>query len=198
MIDHAHQRLQPDVPLANLLVAVFVCAAGVLAVVEVDGFEPIQPNHAVEIRQHVLQMIHDVVSRVADVAGVQTHAELVIQLRAVDNRAQLLECPPDFRALARHRFQQDGRFHILPQNRVEHVTNLLRRHFHALLDVAAGVKVVQIARQVVKALEVVEHGAAGEIADGGVSRAAVEGIGRVGDDLPDAVGAGEVEVSGDV
>ena len=55
-----------------------------------------------------------------------------------------------------------------------------------------------MARQVVKALEVVEHGAAGEIADGGVSRAAVEGIGRVGDDLPDAVGAGEVKVRGDV
>ena len=75
---------------------------------------------------------------------------------------------------------------------------MLRRHFHALLDVAAGVKVVQIARQVVKALEIIEHGAAGEIADGGVSRAAGEGIGRVGDDLPDAVGAGEVKVSGDV
>lgn len=68
MIDHAHQRLQPDVPLANLLVAVFVRAAGVLAVVEVDGFEPIQPDYAVEIRQHILQVVHDVVSRVADVA----------------------------------------------------------------------------------------------------------------------------------
>ena len=45
---------------------------------------------------------------------------------------------------------------------------------------AAGVEVIQIARQVVKALEVVEHGAAGEIADSGVSRAAVEGIGGVG------------------
>ena len=102
-------------------------------------------------------MLADVVAAVPDVAGVEADTELVIVFDAVDDGAQFLKRAADLRALARHRLQEHGRLLV----RREHIVELLCDEFDALLsslpDVAAGVEVVEIAGQVLEALDVVGH-----------------------------------------
>ena len=78
-------------------------------------------------------------------------------LHAVDDGAQFLKRAADLRALARHRLQEHGRLLV----RREHIVELLCDELDALLsslpDVAAGVEVVEIAGQVLEALDVVGH-----------------------------------------
>ena len=57
--------------------AVFVAGKGVLAVVQVQGVQPIKADHPVKFRQHAVQVIHDVVAAVVDVAGVQAHPHVL-------------------------------------------------------------------------------------------------------------------------
>ena len=59
--------------LADFFVSVRMAAHGVFAVVEVDGFQPFQPDDAVEFRQYIIQMFHNVISSVENMAGVHAN-----------------------------------------------------------------------------------------------------------------------------
>lgn len=144
-------------------------------------------DDAVELREYLVEVIADVVAAVPDVAGVEAYAELVISFDAVDDGAQFFKRAADFRALARHRFQEDGRLLVWR----EHVVELLRDVLDALLgslpDVAAGVEVVEIARQVLEALDVVGHRLVREAAQVLLGCAGIHRVGRVRDKRDDRV-----------
>ena len=75
--DHPGQGFQADATLADARVSVFVGADGVFAVVEMDGFQAVQADHAVKLRQYAVQVADDVVAAVGDMAGVQADAHFV-------------------------------------------------------------------------------------------------------------------------
>ena len=106
MRDDALERVDADEALADALVAVLVRPAGVLRVVDVHGAQAVEADHAVELVEHAVQVVHDVVAAVVNVARVQAHAHVVGKLHAVDDGGQLLERAADFRALAGHGLQQ--------------------------------------------------------------------------------------------
>ena len=90
---------------------VLVTAAGIEAVVEVHGVQTLEPDHAVKLREHAVKVAGDVIPRVPDVAGVEADADMLLQLHAVDDGAQLFEAAADLTALAGHGLEQHGRRH---------------------------------------------------------------------------------------
>ena len=76
MIHNAAEGFQPQAALSQTFVAVFVAGKGVLAVVQVQGVQPVKADHPVKFRQYAVQVIHDVVAAVVDVAGVQAYPHI--------------------------------------------------------------------------------------------------------------------------
>ena len=120
-----------------------------------DGAQTVEPDDAVELLQHAVQVAGDVVAAVPHVAGVQAHAHLLVQFHSVDDGGQLLETAADLRALPCHGFQQQrggllGRKHL-----VQRIGDERNARLGALAHMAAGMHVVQLAGGVFHAHEVV-------------------------------------------
>lgn len=85
MVDDTPQGVGTDETFSDEFVPILVRRQGVLAVVEVNGAQPLQSDDVVKLIHHIIQMIHDVVARIVDVAGVQANAYLVVLSRAVND-----------------------------------------------------------------------------------------------------------------
>ena len=191
MIDDGGQRVQPDAALTDLFVPVLVAGEGVFAVVQVNGPQAGQPQRPVERVQHTVQIVHDVVSAVVHVAGVQTDTQQLGMLHAVNDGAQLLKAAAYLAALSGHGFQKDRGRLAGAENIVERLSDQLDAHLRALLDVAAGVEVIEAAGEVLQPREVVRHGVFGKLPQLGVRGAGVQRVGRVGQNGEEAVLRGE-------
>ena len=187
MADDTHERFKANLALADAGVAVLVAAARVLAVIEMDGLEARKADDAVELRQHLVEVLADVVTAVPDVAGVEADAELCAEFDAVDDGAQLLERAADLRALARHRLQEDRRLLVRREDIVELLGNQRDALLSALTDVASGVEVVEVAGQVLEPLQVVGHRLVGKAAQVLLGRTGVHRVGRMRDKRADIV-----------
>ena len=83
--------LHADLALAQLFVAVLMRAAGVLAVVEMNRTQTLQADYLVKAGQHPVQVLHQIIAPVPDMAGVQADAQLVLQLHTVDDLPQFFK-----------------------------------------------------------------------------------------------------------
>ena len=179
VIDDAGKCFRADAPLADACVAILAAAQRVHAVVEMDGFEPVQPDHLVKLREHAVQVAHDVISRIVHVARVEAHAHFVALFRAVDYLPQFLERASHLASLSRHRFQQHRDAQPGREGTVQRIGNLHDARFHALSGVAARVEVVQRAGQGGQPLQVVGHDALRESPCLFVGRTQVHGVRRM-------------------
>ena len=118
MADDAHQRLRRQNALKNFGMAVLMAAETVEGVVKMYRLEPVKTDHAVKLGKHRVRVGDDVVAAVPDVACVETDAELVFKLHAVDDLAQLLKLSADLAALSGHRLQKHRCVHVRRENRV--------------------------------------------------------------------------------
>ena len=118
MLCDAHERLRRDAAVAQLRVPVLVTAAGIEAVVEVHGVQTLEPNHAVKLREHAVKVAGNVVPRFPVVARVESDSNVLLQLHAVDDGAQLLKAAADLAALAGHGLEQNGRGHAREEDNV--------------------------------------------------------------------------------
>ena len=147
MTHHFHQRLEPDFPTADHLVAVFSRAPGILAVVQVDGLEAGKADYAVKFLQHAVQVSHNVVARVVDVAGVQADAHAVRALHPVEDGAQGFKGAAHLAALAGHGLQEHRRVLLRAQHLVEGLGDARDARFLTLPHVGAGMEVIECAGQ---------------------------------------------------
>ena len=87
---------RPQLPLADVLVAVNARSEPLLGIVEVEALQPLQPDKAVELRHGVGIALRrgGVVAGGEGVAGIETDREFPWIFRAVDNCSQFLEGPP--------------------------------------------------------------------------------------------------------
>ena len=155
MVRHGSERVKADAALADGGVAVLVGAERVLRVVQVDGAQAVEPDHAIELLQHAVQIAGDVVAAVPHVAGVQAHGHLFVQLHLIQNGGQLFKRAAHLAALARHRFKQQrggllGRNHL-----IQRVGDERDARLGALAHMAARMHVVQLAGGVFHTHEVV-------------------------------------------
>ena len=105
----------------------------------------------------------------------------------IHDAAQLFKAAADFAALPRHGLQQKRGGLIRGKHLVQGVGDKGDARPHALAHVAARVHVVQLARGVLHAHEVVGQQLDGELARLGLGRRRVHGVGGVGQKRGDAV-----------
>ena len=120
-------------------------------------------------------------------AGVQAHAEMVGELNAIDDGAQLLKGAANLGPLARHGLKQHRRGLLGGKHLVEHACDLLDANLSALAHMAAGMEVVHLVRRGLHAHEVVGEGRAGELLHLGLCRRGVERVRGMREDGRDAV-----------
>ena len=187
MVDDARQSVQPDLAAVDHRMAILMGPQRIHAVVQMDRLQPLQADDAVELRQHAIQIIDDVVTCVVHMACVQADAHLVHEFHAIHDPLQFFKLAADFRAFSGHRLQQHRRPLIFKQNVVQHLDDEIDADIDALLHMAARMEVVHVAGHVFHPLQIVRHRVAREFADGRIRRTAVQRIGRMGQNLPEVV-----------
>ena len=80
MIHHPHQSFLSDLPEADLLVTVLMRAAFILAVIQMNCKEPVQAYHLIKMPEHPVQVIHDIISGIPDMAGIKAYTDLLLPL----------------------------------------------------------------------------------------------------------------------
>ena len=187
MVHHGAEGVQSQKALADAGVAILFRAAGVETVVDVDGLQSVKADHPVELRQHPVQIVNDIVPGVGHMAGIQTHAQFIGKLHPVKNFPQLLKRTAHLCALSGHGLQQHGGADLRRQDGVQRFGDQGDAGFRALSRVAAGVEVVEIAGKVFHPQQVVRQRHAGELTGALILGAGVDGVGGVGHQRAEAV-----------
>ena len=73
-------------------------AAGFLAVVQVHGQQLVEADRFVELGEHAIKIVHDVVASCPYRARIQANAHLVLQVHLFDHLRKLFELRADLRA----------------------------------------------------------------------------------------------------
>ena len=182
---HGKERIQSDLAPAGRRVAVAVAAARLHAVVEMHRAEAVQPDRPVKPLEHAVQIVPDVIPCGKHMAGIETHAEPIGAAGPVDQFRNLLKRTADLAALAGHGFDQQ---HRVRPHAGKHLFQQLGREAHAglhpLPGMAAGMEIVQAARQQVQPFEIVLHGHRRKLPDARIRRAGVERVRRVRNGRP--------------
>ena len=152
-----------------------------------DGTQSVKTDDAVKLREHAIEVAHNVIARVPDMARIEADAKMIRELHAVDDRAQFLERPPDLRALARHRLKQHRRRLLGLQHMVELRRDKLDAALRALPDMAAGVEIIKLVRRLLHAHEVVRHHRLSKRPQIFFPRAGIHRIRRMGDNRAEGV-----------
>lgn len=99
-------------------------------------------DYAVELLQHAVQIVDDIIARIMDVAGVETDSQAAVILDLVNNRRDLLEAAANLGALARHRLQRDVHVRLLrvPQHFIQALRNAVNSIFGILVRIGARMK----------------------------------------------------------
>lgn len=106
MHHYSSQRFFANAAFADARMAIFMGTAFVEGIVNVQGTQPIQPDHAVEFLEHAIQIIRNVISRIPYMAGIEANTQMAIKLNAVDDGRQFFEGTAYLASLSCHGFQQ--------------------------------------------------------------------------------------------
>lgn len=153
------ERPQTQAARADVGVQIAVRAKGRLAVVEVEGFQVLEPDDLVKLLHRLGEGLGrpQVITGREGVARVDAHAHPALVLDVADDVAQLLEPGPDHVAAAAHVLdQRDDRLGRLVRP-VELRGDPLRRRLHGVAARGARVEVVQPDAEVLAPLEVVDE-----------------------------------------
>ena len=187
VVDDAGDRLYAEMAFADTGVAVLACTEWIQAVVKMNGLQAANADDAIESFEYPVKVIDDVVAGIVDVAGIETNPHFFLKRHAIENALKLLEGPPDLAALASHRLEQDRRLQIRGQDRIQLRDNQRNAGILPLADVAAGMKIVEVAGNPFHALQVVQHGLERETPGVFVGRAGVERVGGMRQQRPEAI-----------
>ena len=109
--------------------------------------EAFEPHHAVELSKHAVQVVHDVIARIAHVACIETDAKVsrelgTSRLHTLDDGGKLLKAAPHLSSFARHGLKKHARAHALKHHPAKHPGDELDAALHTLAHVRAGMEVV--------------------------------------------------------
>ena len=198
MVDDVDEGLFSQAPLADGFMAVLEGGERRHAVVQVDGVQAFQAQHGVELFQHGVQAVDDVVPGGINVAGVQADAQLFFQVHALNDGGQFFKGLAELASLAGHGFQQNGGFLVRSKHAVQLVRHQFNAFFHSLSHVAAGMEVVKVARQMLHELQVFPQHLGRKAGDFGVSGAGVQRIRGVRQQRAEVVVFRQLQKTGNV
>ena len=184
--------------MADALVAVLAAAQRIHAVVKVDGAQAVEADYPVEVFQHAVEVVDQIIAGVVQVAGVEADAHFLLQHHAVENAADFLEGASDLAAFSGHRLEQHGGLQVRPQHGIQLLDDQRDAGVFALPGVAAGVKIVEVAGHVFHAGQIVPHHFECETSRLRIGGTRVEGVRRMCQQLAETVFGGQREKGVDV
>ena len=105
MVHDVHERLKADLAKPKVLVSVFSRSRFVLAVVHMEHGYLIFADESVELLHDSIEIMYDVVARIAGVTSVKAHTKLVIMTHSIIDSRKLLKVSSNLTALSRHGLQ---------------------------------------------------------------------------------------------
>ncbi len=111
------ERLEPEAPVADVLVTIDTAAAGPLRIVAVKDLQPLDADDPIELIEGVAIacLRRDVVARRHEVARIEADADALRSTQVLDHRRQVLEPVAERPALARRMFEQHHRLCARPR-----------------------------------------------------------------------------------
>ena len=127
--------------LRDQLVPVAVTVVRCLGIIEVPDAQPIQPERAIELRDHAVEVVHEVVARRVHMAGVHADADPPGQRgrEGRDDGGQFLECGTERGAGAGGGLEAENRVPGLVVQRLRDRRRVARDAGVAIVHVVAGV-----------------------------------------------------------
>ena len=148
MMHNALQCLKSDKAISNFFMAVFVALERILAVIYMDRLQAFQSDNPIKFFQYAVQILYDIISRIVHMTRIEADTNLILQFHPLYDSCKFLNAASDLCSFSRHRLKQHRRLLLRPQNFIQSLRDLLDSFFHALSDVAARMKIVDIARQI--------------------------------------------------
>ena len=91
----------------------------------------IQSQHTVKLRQHTLVVIHQIVSGIVHMAGIETYPQSVFSIHFIINHPQFFKSSANLTALARHSFQRNPDIAVIRiKHQIQSLCDLLHSLFH--------------------------------------------------------------------
>ena len=104
--NHPQDRFGPQRTATDDLVPILMAAHGIFGIIDMHGLQTFQTDHPVEFREDTVQVVHDIVSSIVHMAGVQANTQAAVILYTIQNGPELLETPANLRTLPGHGLQQ--------------------------------------------------------------------------------------------
>lgn len=149
-----------------------------------NGAKTRSPHHAVELSQHAVEIVHDIVSGIAHMAGIEAYTQAAVQLgparmHRIDNRRELFKAASHLGTLACHGLEQHARALPLKHHLAQRIGNELDTALDALAHMGSRMEIIIIARQCLHTAQVFPHRFERELARTLLGRARVIRIGSM-------------------
>ncbi|MNJ54439.1 hypothetical protein D3C77_498780 [compost metagenome] len=93
--------------------AVFSGADGVFTVIDMNNRNSVQTNQLIKFLKHAIHIIHNIITGIMDMTGVQANRQTLVMLYFIDNGGNFLKAAPHLRTFARHRLKRDVDFRLI-------------------------------------------------------------------------------------
>ena len=177
MADDPGKGRQADGSFADAGMAILVAGSGIEAVIQVDGPETGKADGLVKGGEDTVQIVHDIITAIPYMAGIQADTQVVGELYAIDDGRDFLEAAANLGSLAGHGFQQDGGGLVLLENGIQQAGDELDAPGGSLAHMASRVKVVEIPRRALQPPQVICHGFPGKYPQVFLGCAGIQGVG---------------------
>ena len=179
MVDDGPESIQTQASCSKTFMTVLVAGEGILTVVYMQGTELVQSENTVEFRKNAVQITHNIIAAVINMAGIQTDTHIVASY-SIDDGFQFLKFSAHFAALASHGLQQNFDRVIMAQGIFQRRGNIFDASFCSLTHMAAGMEIVEISGQRSHTTQIILQNFSRKSPGFRVPGTQVHGIGTVG------------------
>ena len=180
MVDDGPEGIQAQAACSQTFMTVLVAGEGILAVVYMQGTELVQSENTVEFRKNTVQITHDIIASVINMAGIQTDTHIVASY-SIDDGLQFLKFSTHFASLASHGLQQDFDRIIMAQGIFQRRGNIFDASFCSLSHMAARMEIVKITWQSSHTPQIILQDFCRKGTGFRIRSTQIHGIGTVGD-----------------
>ena len=171
-----------------------MASQSVLAVIQMNGLQIGKSDAAVEFFQNTVQIIHNIVSPIPHMTGIQTNSYFVFLLHKIHDGLDLLKFSTYLRTLSGHGLQKHCSRLLIRQYIIQNFCNFFNAGFHSLPYMAAGMKIIIISRRRFHTPQVICHGLSGKHTKVFLCRTCIQCIRRVRHDFSEMLFSGNLQI----
>ena len=186
MIDNSPEGLDTQTTRTDAFMAVLMAGKGILGIVQMQCPELVQAHDPVKFIQNPIQIMDNVITRIVDMAGIQTNADILTSHR-IDDGLQLLKSAAYFTSLSCHGLKQDRHRIAGFQGFLQSLGDVINAGFRSLSNMAAGMKIIVLSGKRRHSTQIVTQDIAGEGSGFRICGAKVHGIGTMGNQLTESL-----------